>query len=74
MAVMVSDIVIQGISTDQEMDSNGGVRDMARIYYLIGAFGPYSIAIPKLEMTAQRVLMDVRNDAQKYVDVLNLTF
>ena len=55
MAVTTSDIQVQGISTDQEMDANGGGRERARIYYMIGTFGPNSIAIPKLEMTAQRV-------------------
>ena len=74
MAVTVQEIRIEGISTDQEQDASGSIRDIARIYYMIGEFGPYNVAIPKLEMTAQRVLMEIRQDAQKYVDILNLTF
>lgn len=74
MALTTTDITVTGISTDQEIDAAGGIRDMTRVFYNIGEFGPYSVVMPKLEMTAQRVLMDVRQDAQKYIDVLNLTF
>lgn len=74
MAVQISDVRVEGISQEQEVDASGGIRDIARIFYMIGETGPYSVTIPKLEMTAQRVLVEIRQDAQKYVDVLNLTF
>ena len=74
MAVTISDVKVSGLSTEQDVDINGGIRDIVRVHYMIGDSGPYSISIPKLEMTAQRVLQDVRSDAQRFVDVLNLIF
>lgn len=74
MSVTLSDIAITGLSTDQEINAVGNVQEMTRVYYNIGEYGPYNIVIPKLELSAQRVLMDVRRDAQQYVDILNLTF
>ena len=74
MAVTLQDIRVTGLSTDQEINAVGNVADMTRIYYNIGDYGPYNVLVPKLELSAQRVLQDVRRDAQQYIDILNLTF
>lgn len=74
MAFTMSDVVVTGVSTEQEFNAVGASIDLVRVYYTIGDTGPYSVVIPKLDLTSQRVLMDVRADAQKYLDILNLTF
>ena len=74
MAVTLQDIHVTGISPEVETTELGTSRDMTHIFYNIGDFGPYSVVIPKLELSAQRVLTEIRQDAQKYIDVLNLTF
>ena len=74
MAVTLQDIHVTGLSTEQETNEFGTSRDMTSVFYNIGEFGPYTVVIPKLELTAQRVLIEVRRDAQQYIDILNLTF
>ena len=74
MAVTLQDIKVTGLSTEAEVTEFGTSRDVTSVYYNIGDFGPYTVVIPKLELTAQRVLVDVRRDAQQYIDILNLTF
>ena len=74
MAITLQDIRVTGLSTEAEVTEFGTARDMTSVYYNIGDFGPYTVHIPKLELTAQRVLVDVRQDAQRYIDILNLTF
>ena len=72
--VSPADIKVTGVSPDSIVDDYGRVTDNVRIFYVIGEFGPYSIIVPKIEVSAQRVLMDVRQDAQKFIDILNLQF
>jgi len=72
--VSASDIHVTGVVPEQTVDESGRVVDNVRVFYTIGEFGPYSIVLSKLEVTANRVLMDVRADAQRYIDILNLQF
>lgn len=74
MPVSLSDIKVSGVVPEQSVDDFGKVTEQMRIFYFIGDFGTYSVLIPKLEATAQRVLTAVRDDAQKIVDILNLQF
>ena len=74
MALTYSDIKVSIVTQETEQDQFGSPREVSRVYYMIGEAGPYNVSIPKLELTAQRVLQDVRQDAQKYLDVLNLVF
>jgi hypothetical protein len=74
MAVSLQDVRVSGLSTEMEVNEFGTQREMTTVYYQIGEFGPYSVRIPKLELTAQRTLVEVRQDAQKLLDILNLQF
>lgn len=74
MPVSISDVTVTGVVPEDIVDDFGKQQSMVRIFYSIGEFGPYNIVVPKVEVSAQRVLMDVRQDAQKYIDILNLQF
>lgn len=74
MAMTMTDVRVINITEETVESSPGVMREMSRIYYQIGEFGPYSVAIPKLELSAQRVLTEIRQDAQKYLDVINIQF
>lgn len=74
MPLQQSDLKVTGVVPDTLQGAGGAPIEAVRVYYFIGEHGPYSVVIPKLEMSAQRVLTDIRKDAQQYIDILNLTF
>ena len=74
MPFSISDIKVTGVVPDSTTDLSGMAVDVMRVFYVIADNGPYNVAIPKVEATAQRALNAVRDDAQRFIDILNLTF
>jgi len=74
MALTSADIKVDAVVEDTIEDEQRGTLPAVRVYYTIAEHGPYSILIPKTELSAARVLIDVRQDAQRYIEILNVTF
>jgi len=72
--VTQSDILISGINEEELQGEFGTTQAVARVFYTIGAHGPYSVVIPKTEVSASRVMQEIRQDSQRYIDILNITF
>jgi hypothetical protein len=70
--ISLTDVTITDIVREMTQTPTGELREQERIYFHIANHGPYSVVIPTTELTAQRVLQDVRRAAMPYIEIFNL--